>query len=285
MRINKKYRSVIYFGIFSAIICGLIILFLFPELLPSHYNTWNIIISSVIAGAAGSLVWALVLTFFEKQRIFKVFHTLVKPDSLIFDMDGTLWDAADTYTESWNLMFKKLNIDRVMQREQLLERIGWEGNKVIAAVLPEFDEQTRKEIYKDVNGLRLQLLPQNGGILYDGVIDGLRELSSKYQLFIVSNCAKGIIRVFIDWADIDDYITDEIAYGVNSKPKHHNIKLLVDTHKLKSPVYIGDTAGDGEQSRKAGIPFVFVSYGFGKTDDYDLKFDDFKSLTSYFMNL
>jgi phosphoglycolate phosphatase len=208
-----------------------------------------------------------------------------KPDSLIFDMDGTLWDAVDTYTESWNLTFRKLNIDKVILREEMLERVGWEGGKVMQAVLPEFDEERRKEIYNDVNGVRRQLLPQNGGILYDGVLDGLKQLAAKYQLFILSNCGKGIIRIFIDWADIDDFITDEIAYGVNNMPKHHNIKLLMDIHQLKTPVYVGDTSGDGEQSRKAGIPFVFVSYGFGNTEDYDLKFDDFKSLTSYFLGL
>jgi phosphoglycolate phosphatase len=208
-----------------------------------------------------------------------------KPDSLIFDMDGTLWDAVDTYTESWNLVFKQLNIERTIRREEVLERVGWEGSKVIQAVLPEFDEERRKEIYNDVNGFRRQLLPKNGGILYDGVLDGLKQLAAKYQLFILSNCGKGIIRIFIDWAKIDDYITDEIAHGANNMPKHHNIKLLIDTHRLKTPVYIGDTSGDGEQSRQAGVPFVFVSYGFGKTDDFDLKFDDFKSLTLYFMEL
>jgi len=208
-----------------------------------------------------------------------------KPDSLIFDMDGTLWDAVDTYTESWNLVFKKLNIDRTIAREQVLERIGWEGSKVIQAVLPEFDEERRKEIYNDVNNFRRQLLPQNGGRLYDGVFEGIRQLATKYQLFILSNCGRGIIRIFIDWADIDDYITDEIAYGVNNMPKAYNLKLLSDTHQLKAPVYIGDTSGDSEQSRLAGVPFVFVSYGFGKTDDYDLKFDDFHSLTAYFMDL
>jgi phosphoglycolate phosphatase len=208
-----------------------------------------------------------------------------KPDSLIFDMDGTLWDAVDTYTESWNLVFKKLNIDRVMLREHLVERIGWDGDKVMLEVLPEFDVEKRKEIYGDVNEFRRQLLPQNGGILYDGVLDGLKQLATKYQLFILSNCGKGIIRIFIDWARIDNYITDEIAFGINNMPKNHNIKMLIDTHQLKTPVYIGDTAGDGEQSRLAGIPFVFVSYGFGNTDDFDLKFDDFKSLTAYFMDL
>lgn len=208
-----------------------------------------------------------------------------KPDSLIFDMDGTLWDAADTYTESWNLMFKKLNLNRVMHREQLLERIGWEGSKVMAATLPEFDEEKRKEIYDEVNALRRLLLAKNGGILYDGVLEGLGQLASKYRLFILSNCGAGIIRVFIEWAGIASFITDEIAYGDNKMPKHHNIKLLESNHELKAPVYIGDTAGDGEQSRQANVPFIFVSYGFGHTDDYDLKFDNFTSLTSYFMAL
>jgi phosphoglycolate phosphatase len=208
-----------------------------------------------------------------------------KPDSLIFDMDGTLWDAVDTYTESWNIIFKKLNLDRTMVREQLLERIGWDGAKVMQSVLPEFDEEQRRQIYNDVNEVRRELLPKNGGILYNGVIEGLKALASNYPLFILSNCGAGIIRVFIDWAGINEQITDEMAYGVNNMPKHHNMKVLSDKYSLKKPVYIGDTAGDGEQSRMAGLPFVFVSYGFGKTEDYDLKFDDFNSLTSYFMGL
>ncbi len=208
-----------------------------------------------------------------------------KPDSLIFDMDGTLWDAVDTYVESWCLIFKRLNLNRTMVREELLERIGWDGEKVMQAVLPEFDSDRRKDIYDEVNGIRRRLLQQKGGVLYEGVLEGLQLLASKYQLFILSNCGSGIIRVFIDWARIDEHITDEIAYGVNSMPKNHNIKLLADKHKLKNPVYIGDTASDGEQSRLAGIPFVFVSYGFGTTNDYNLKFDDFKSLTNYFMAL
>ena len=64
-----------------------------------------------------------------------------------------------------------------------------------------------------------------------------------------------------------------------------NIKMLIDRHQLKSPVYVGDTEGDGEQSRLAGIPFVFVSYGFGETDDHDVRFDSFTDFTKHFMGL
>jgi phosphoglycolate phosphatase len=208
-----------------------------------------------------------------------------KPDSLIFDMDGTLWDAVDTYAGSWNIVFKELEIDITVKRDELAKMVGWEGGKVIGMIMPDFDEEKRQEIYALVNEKRRTLLPQNGGILYDGVKEGLRQLAEKYTLFILSNCAKGIIQLFIDWAGIDAYITDEMAHGINFMPKQHNIKLLMKKHQLKHPVYIGDTAGDGEESRQAGVPFVFVSYGFGNTDDYDLKFDDFKSLTDYFMGL
>lgn len=207
------------------------------------------------------------------------------PDSLIFDMDGTLWDAVDTYAESWNIAFAELGINKTVRRDELAKMVGWEGKKVHAVIMPDFDEETRQSIYARVNEIRHEMLPRNGGILYEGVKEGLKRLAGKYKLFIVSNCAKGIIRLFIDWAGINKHIIDEIAYGINQMPKYHNIRLLIDKHHLKNPVYVGDTEGDGEQSRLAGIPFVFVSYGFGKTDDHDLRFDNFTDFTNYFMEL
>ncbi|MBS1528489.1 MAG: HAD family hydrolase [Bacteroidetes bacterium] len=208
-----------------------------------------------------------------------------KPDSIIFDMDGTLWDAVDTYAGSWNIVFREMGIDKTVPRDELATMVGWEGKKVLAAIMPEFDDEERQRIYARVNEVRRDLLPKNGGVLYDGVRDGLERLAAKYKLYIVSNCAVGIIRLFIDWAGINDRIIDEIAYGVNYMPKNHNIRLLMERHKLQNPVYVGDTDGDAEQSRLAGLPFVFMSYGFGKTDNYDLKFDTFTDFTQYFIEL
>lgn len=200
-------------------------------------------------------------------------------------MDGTLWDAVETYTESWNIVFRQLGINKAIRREELSKMVGWEGKKVWNAIMPDYTQERQQEIYMKVNEVRKMLLPQKGGILYDGVMEGLARLATKYQLFIVSNCAAGIIRLFIEWAGIDDHIIDQIAYGTNYMPKHHNIKLLIARHHLKNPVYVGDTEGDGEQSRLAGLPFVFVSYGFGATDDHDVRFDNFTDFTEYFMEL
>lgn len=208
-----------------------------------------------------------------------------KPDSLIFDLDGTLWDALYTYLESWKLGAKAENLDRIFTRDDLHYVMGWERSKVLDHMFPGTSKERQEEIYKTINEYRLKIMPQMGGVLYDGVRDGLIKLSEKYRLLIVSNCPANLITEFMKWADVEQYITDEMAHGVNSMPKHHNIKLLIEKHQLKSPIYIGDTQGDCIETRKAGLPFVLVTYGFGTTEDYDLKFDDFTSFTNYFLDL
>ena len=210
---------------------------------------------------------------------------MLKPDSLIFDLDGTLWDALDTYLASWNEGAKLENLNRSFTRDDLHYVMGWERIKVLDHMFPDVTRERQEEIYRTINECRLRLMPQMGGVLYEGVREGLIRLSEKYKLFIVSNCPANLIVEFMKWADLEKYITDEMAHGVNSMPKHYNIKLLVDKHGLKSPVYIGDTLGGGLETRKAGLPFVLLTYGFGTTDDFDLKFDDFVTFTEYFMNL
>ena len=212
-------------------------------------------------------------------------YEMQKPDSLIFDMDGTLWDAIDTYAAAWNESFKQLNIDRIINKEIFAGIMGWEKKKALEHMLPEYEETVRETIYENVVKTQDSLIPKIGGTLYEQVKEGIADLSTQYKIFIVSNCPKDTIKQFINWSGLAPFVTDEMAHGVNSKPKHHNIKLIIEKHNLQSTVYIGDTDSDRIQSELAGVPFAFVSYGFGKTDKYDIKFDSFHELTNYFMHL
>ena len=90
---------------------------------------------------------------------------------------------------------------------------------------------------------------------------------------------------FMKYTGSEEIFTDYQEYGQNFLPKSKNIKLLIERNNLKSTIYIGDTLSDGRETRKAGIPFGFVSYGFGNTDDYDVKFDSFGELVEYFNKL
>ncbi|MCD7971149.1 MAG: HAD family hydrolase [Candidatus Azobacteroides sp.] len=207
------------------------------------------------------------------------------PDALIFDMDGTLWDAVDLYANSWNVVFGDEGINRTVSRDDLQKVMGLDVKTLLEKIIPEIPEDSREKFYENVlHQYRAQLY--KGGVkLYPGVVEGLEKLSGKYKLFILSNCEKDGIKLFLDYSKTDSYITSYIEHGENYLPKNVNMRLLVDNYQLKHPMYIGDTDSDRKESEKAGVPFVWVTYGFGKTDKYAAAFEDFFDLVEYFMAL
>lgn len=65
---------------------------------------------------------------------------------------------------------------------------------------------------------------------------------------------------------------------IPGKYKAENIELLVRRNRLASPVYVGDTQGDADASREAGVPFIFAAYGFGNADSCAARADSFSQL-------
>ena len=209
---------------------------------------------------------------------------LTKIDAIFFDMDGTLWDGVESYANGFNDFFEKHNIDRRLTKDEIYGFMGLEEDQYLEVTLPEFPYNQRKSMYKDIIEFQYTCIKSEGGILFEGVKDGLAKLSQKYKLFIVSNCPEFTIQYFINWSGIKEYITDSMSHGMNFKPKYENIKYLIEKYELKSSVYVGDTDSDRKQSGLAQIPFVFVDYGFGMAQNYDLRFDSFLNLTEYFVN-
>jgi len=205
-----------------------------------------------------------------------------KIDSIIFDMDGTLWDALSIYTAAWNQGLAETGVHRIVAQEEIAAMMGWEKHRIFDQLLPQYTPTVHEEVYNRVNDCSVALIPQMKGRLYEGVKEGLQQLAAQYPLYILSNCAVGIIDLFMEATDIRPFITGHIAHGENFYPKHQNIALLKNRHHLKYPVYVGDTHEDSIQCQLAGIPFVHVSYGFGQTENYHRQFHTFADLTAYY---
>lgn len=206
-------------------------------------------------------------------------------DSIIFDMDGTLWDAVSSYTEIWNTSAKEMGIDRVITNDNLIDQMG----KPIKGIVMEiYGDSANFDLGKYIGLLEEyedKLMPTLGGVPYPNMQSGIQKLSEKYKLFLISNCAENGLDMFMDYTGIRKYITDTLTYGQTGVVKSINIKRLIEQYGLKNAVYVGDTQGDCNETHKAGIPFVFAKYGFGSCEDYDIAFDSFEDITEYFLQL
>ncbi|HCO68638.1 MAG TPA: hypothetical protein DIT04_12895 [Dysgonomonas sp.] len=209
----------------------------------------------------------------------------MKPDSLIFDMDGTLWDAVDTYAYSWTQVLKDNGINKILTREELESYMGMEMKQIFDKVIPDASAETVEKLYNDVIKKEHEVISEMGGKIYPGVLEGLEELSGRYKLFMLSNCQEGGIKDFMNYTETKYLFTDYMEYGMNFQPKHINLKILIDRHNLKNPMYVGDTDSDRKQCELVHVPFVFISWGFGNTEKYALRFDKMQELTDYFMHL
>ncbi len=204
----------------------------------------------------------------------------MKYDSLIFDMDGTLWDAVDSYVEVWNVTSRELGVDRVVSRDDLLRYMGKTIDVIYAALMEGVDIDSARYLERlDYN--EALLMPRLGGRLYPGVSEGIRELAGRYRLFMVSNCGADGLRNMLRFCGLADCFEGTLTHGETGRGKDYNIARVIETFSLGKPLYIGDTQGDSDAAHAAGADMCHARWGFGRCSDAQLAFGSFAEMTAY----
>lgn len=201
-------------------------------------------------------------------------------DSIIFDLDGTLWNSTDAVVIAWNEVLKKRkHINKEITKKDLESVMGLQIKDIGKKLFPKLSEDKQLELIKECCDIECQYICRQGGVLYEGVEKTLSILSKKYKLFIVSNCQKGYIEAFYEYHKLDKLFIDYENPGRTGLTKGENIKLIIERNNLVNAIYVGDTEGDLIAARKAGIPFVYAKYGFGNVKEWDFSLDSFSQLT------
>lgn len=186
-------------------------------------------------------------------------------DSIIFDMDGTLWDAVDSYCLVWDKTISEFGISRPpVKREQLISLMGKTLDKIVPVVTPEV--AGNENFIERLGQNEREMMPFLGGKLYQGVSSIIPELSKTHKLFMVSNCSADGLPNFLRFTGLEPYFSDTLSNGDNGFDKATNIKLIAERNSSKNPLYVGDTQGDLDSCQKAGVDFAWASYGFGTAD-------------------
>lgn len=191
----------------------------------------------------------------------------MKYDGILFDLDGTLWNATEAIAVSWQMALKDApDIPRPPTVQELEGVMGMTEQQLMATLFPHITPERGAELFKRCCEVENEYLLLHGGKLYEGIRELLQVLSGQAVTAIVSNCNPEYAPCFLQAHDMGKYFTDWECSGRTGLPKGENIKLVVERNRLQAPVYIGDTPLDFEAARQAGVPFIHAAYGFGRVE-------------------
>ena len=207
--------------------------------------------------------------------------------ALIFDIDGTLWDCRAISAKGYNAAFAEMGkTDLVVTPEYLATLFGRTGPAIAEIVFADYPAEERLERFHRCVWHEERFLAEDPcQVDFPGVKETLRKLKGKYRLFLVSNCDCGYPELMMEKLGLQDVFEGHMCHGDTGLPKGDTILALMAHFGIDDAVYIGDTQGDLEASRKAGIPFVYCRYGFGHPESWDAVIDSFDQLPQVLQTL
>ncbi len=207
----------------------------------------------------------------------------MKYQAIIFDLDGTLWNACGTSAIAGNMVLQKLKIERTPFTKEEIENVaGHSQEECIKLLCPDIPYDF-KELSEKFNYYEEAMIQQHGGDIYPNVKELLPKLAEKYPIFIVSNCEEWYLRAFLKFSNLEKFIKDYRWYGYNGNDKKQNIIDIKDKHNLSNALYVGDTLLDQKSSNDSNTDLAAVKYGFGDPKS-KINFYSFKQLSNFLHN-
>ena len=203
---------------------------------------------------------------------------LISKKAILFDLDGTLWNALDTITEAWNKAMKEHNLKYSFSLETMKSFMGLTPKETAPLAFKDVDLNKGLEYFVLCLNEEIKYLRVHPGKLYEDEEEVLKELSKHYPLFIVSNSDKGYIEDYLNAYDFNKYFKDHVCAGDTDLEKWQNILYIKNKYQLEEIIYVGDTKKDLNESIKAGVKFIHASYGFGEIEEEVLKISKLREL-------
>ncbi|MBQ9065448.1 MAG: HAD family hydrolase [Blautia sp.] len=202
-----------------------------------------------------------------------------KKTGILFDLDGTLWDSSAAVVDSWNVVLDKYeDATRKATIEWMQRLMGKTMIDIENMFLDYLPPERRHVLMKECLDYENEYIAVHGGILFEGVKETLELLKKDYHLSVVSNCQEGYVPAFFKAHGMEQLFDDYEEYGRTGKVKADNISLVVKRNNLEQAVYVGDTLGDYNSTKEAGLPFIHAAYGYGEVPERTVKITDIREL-------
>lgn len=205
--------------------------------------------------------------------------------AVIFDLDGTLWNATEALRAVWERELHRIGIMRPLSLQHMIGGMGLGPEALAQHMAPELEPAEREPFFRHVTTVECDFIVEYGATLYPGLKETLRALARDHRVMIASNCVDGYIEAFLRYTGLDDAVCDFLHPGMTGLPKADNIRLLMERNGIEEAVMVGDTILDYEAACGAKVPFVFAAYGFGRVEEAKWRIDSLSQLPDLIPNI
>lgn len=177
---------------------------------------------------------------------------------IIFDFDGTLADSTAVFASAWNTLAQKYKFKGIELKEiDALKKLSIsERSKLfdfpmykLPMILPQFYKLYRQSL-NDVH-------------LFEGMKEVLIEIDKRgYKILIISSNSKENILEFLKMNGIHCVADVLCSNRIFGKDKVMNKFLKEANVESSDVIYIGDEQRDIVACKKAGVPIIWVEWGY-----------------------
>lgn len=194
----------------------------------------------------------------------------MKPQLLIFDLDGTLIDSRRDLAMAVNLMRAHYSLPPLPE-EQIGTYVGDGVRKLVERSLAGTSINGNDAVAIQRARYREHLC--DATTLYPGVEKGLRRLHQQgHRLVVATNKPVEFTDIILDHFGIRSLFAAVHGDGNTPRLKPHPDPILDLMRRLnglpESTWVIGDHHTDMESARRAGVHAIFVTYGIGNPGSF-----------------
>ncbi|AIQ63354.1 haloacid dehalogenase [Paenibacillus stellifer] len=206
--------------------------------------------------------------------------SLAKPEAIIFDMDGTLFQTESLLLPAYHKMFDILREEGLYSgptppEERILSGLGQLLSEIWKNVMPDVDEAVHRRADEILLKLEIEGLKAGISTLYPGVEGTLRKLKERgVRLFVCSNGLEDYIHSIVTVHRLQDVFEGLYsAGGQGTSTKVQLLRLLLDHFGIGKAWMVGDRSSDVQAGKENGQTVIGCGYaGFGR--DEELKGSD-----------
>ncbi|SHM45570.1 HAD hydrolase-like protein [Gracilibacillus kekensis] len=207
--------------------------------------------------------------------------------SLIFDMDGTLFQTDKILELSLNDAFSHLRSlnkwDEETPIDKYREIIGVPLPKVWETLLPNHSNEEREQMDAYFLERLVENISEGKGALYPNVKEVFSYLKeNNSSIYIASNGLTEYLKAIVSYYHLDEWVTETFSIQqIQSLNKSDLVQSIIKKYCITNGAVVGDRLSDINATKDNGLVSIGCNFDFAREDELsqaDIVIDDLNEL-------